>query len=65
VKGSAEKYGWVSVPVLIKSNIITKVVLQPGWQPPANTAASDVAQVTNRFPIWCRTELSDPQPAKP
>lgn len=47
VKADAEFYGTVSVPVVIRPNQLTKVILQPGWKPGNAVAASDLVQMPN------------------
>ncbi len=49
VEASAEFIGLVRVPVVVKANELTKVVLQPGWNPGANVSRSDLVQTPKGY----------------
>jgi hypothetical protein len=53
VEAEATLDGPVSVPVVTKPGQTTRVVLQPGWKPSGQYAASDVVQLPNGYPIGC------------
>ncbi len=46
VRAWAEGYGTVSVPVVIETNRVTRVVLQPGWRPKGHFDEAELV----RFP---------------
>jgi hypothetical protein len=55
VKASAEFYGTVSVPVIIKPNETTTVILQPGWKP-GNVSRSDLVRMPNGYFVGWRAD---------
>jgi hypothetical protein len=57
VKADAELYGVVSVPVVIKPNQTTRIILQPGWKPGATVASSDLVQIPGGYPVGWRADL--------
>ncbi len=57
VKALAEFYGMVSVPVVIKPNETTTVILQPGWKP-GNVARSALVQMPNGYNVGWRADLA-------
>ncbi len=56
IKADATLYGPVSVPVVIKPGQTTRVVLQPGWKPSGEYAASDLVRMPNGYPIGWRAK---------
>ena len=58
VKGAAELYGQVTVPVVVRPGQTTRVVLQPGWKPSGEVASSDLVRMPDGYPIGWRAELS-------
>ena len=52
VQAWAEFYGLVSVPVEIKPNELTKVILQPGWNPGTNVISELVQMPQGYFVGW-------------
>ena len=58
VKASAEFYGLVSVPVIIKPNETTTVILQPGWRP-GNVARTDLVQMPNGYFVGWRADSAE------
>ena len=65
IKAAAEYYGLVSVPVLIKPNQTTTVILQPGWKPEGHFAPSAFVRFPNGYFVGWRADLaqtSRPQP---
>jgi hypothetical protein len=53
VKAWAVSCGLVTVPVVIKPDEITRVTLQPGWNPGGTVAKSDLVQIpTGYFVGW-------------
>jgi len=54
VKAWAEFYGVVTVPVSIKSNQTTTVVLQPGWNPGKPVASADLVQMPDGYFVGWR-----------
>lgn len=56
VKAWAEFYGVVTVPVVIKPNQTTTVVLQPGWNPDKPVASSELVQMPNGYFVGWRAE---------
>ena len=60
VKADAEFYGPVSVPVVIRPNETTRVILQPGWKPGNAVARSEVVRMPNGYPIGWRADLPPP-----
>ncbi len=54
VKAWADFYGLVSVPVVIKPNETTRVILQPGWKPLGTIAQSDLVQIPNGYFVGWR-----------
>ena len=59
VKAWAEFYGFVTVPVVIKPNQTTRVILQPGWKPRTTVASSDLVQMPNGYFVGWRAELPE------
>ena len=57
VKAQAEFFGMVTVPVVIKPNKTTRVVLQPGWQPDDTAAKSALVQIPNGYFVGWRADL--------
>jgi hypothetical protein len=57
VKAWAEFYGLTSVPVVIKANRTTKLILQPGWNPGKTVAAAQTVRMPNGYPVGWRAEL--------
>ncbi len=57
VKADAAFYGRVSVPVLIKANQLTKVILQPGWNPGNTVASSDLVRMPNGYFIGWAADI--------
>ena len=58
VKGAAEFYGQVTVPVVVRPDQTTRVVLQPGWKPSGEVASSDLVRMPDGYPIGWRADLS-------
>ncbi len=59
VKADAVYYGTVTVPVVIKPNQTTKVVLQPGWKPGKTVASTDLVQMPGGYPVGWRADLAE------
>ncbi len=57
VKARAEFYGSVTVPVVIKPNRTTIVILQPGWKPHTGAATSELVQLPNGYSVGWRAEI--------
>jgi hypothetical protein len=64
VKAPAASYGRVTVPVVIKPNQLTRVILQPGWQPGKAVASTELVQFPGGYPVGWRAEGPEP-PATP
>ncbi len=58
VKAWAEHYGPVSVPVLIRPNQLTRVLLQPGWKPDVSIARSDLVQMPKGYFVGWRADAT-------
>ncbi len=56
VRADAEFYGPVSVPVVIKANRTTRVILQPGWKPGSEAASSELVRLPDGYPVGWRAE---------
>lgn len=56
IKGSADFYGLVTVPVVIKPGETTRVILEPGWKPAATVATSDLVQMPNGYAVGWRAD---------
>ncbi len=54
VEAWAEFYGLVTVPVVIRANELTKVVLQPGWNPGAKAVSTDLVQMPQGYFVGYR-----------
>lgn len=54
VKAWADSCGFVSVPVVIKANETTRVILQPGWNPGGTVAKSALVQTPNGYFVGWR-----------
>ncbi len=54
VEAEASLYGPVSVPVVIKPGQTTRVVLQPGWKPAGQYAATELVTMPNGYAIGWR-----------
>ena len=54
VEAEATLYGPVSVPVVIKPGQTTRVMLQPGWKPSRQYAASDLVTMPNGYAVGWR-----------
>lgn len=61
VKAWAEFCGLVSVPVVIKPDETTRVILQPGWTPGATVAKSALVQTPKGYFVGWRADLSSKQ----
>ncbi len=57
VQAQAEFYGRVSVPVVIEPNRLTRVILQPGWNPGANVVRSELVQIPQGYCVGWRAEI--------
>lgn len=57
VTANAEQYGPVQVPVVIKPGEMTRVVLQPGWNPGTAFASTDLVQMPKGYFIGWRAQL--------
>ncbi len=57
VKAEAELYGPVIVPVIIKPNQTTQVILQPGWKPGRAVASAELVRAPNGYPVGWRADL--------
>jgi len=57
VKAWADFYGLVSVPVQIKPNETTRVILQPGWKPGKTFASSELVRMPNGYFVGWRADL--------
>jgi hypothetical protein len=57
IKADAEFYGPVTVPVVIRPNQTTKVILQPGWSPGKTVASSEVVRMPNGYAVGWRGDL--------
>ena len=54
VKAWADSYGLVTVPVVIKPNETTRVILQPGWKPGGTVAKTALVRIPNGYFVgWC------------
>jgi hypothetical protein len=62
VKAWAEFYGSVNVPVVIKPNELTKVVLQPGWNPVAKADHAQLVQTPNGYFVGYQDEQGGANP---
>ena len=51
VRADAEFYGPVRVPVQIRANELTKVVLQPGWKPKRPVSSNEVVSMPNGYAV--------------
>jgi hypothetical protein len=49
VKAQAEFYGTVTVPVVIKQNQTTRVILQPGWKPAKSLHRSQLVEIPKGY----------------
>jgi len=58
VKADAEFYGPVTVPVVIRPDQTTRVVLQPGWKPAGEFAASDLVGFPSGYFVGWRADRS-------
>ena len=56
VKAWAEFHGLTSVPVIIKPNKTTKVILQPGWNPGNTISSSNLVQMPNGYFVGWRAQ---------
>ncbi len=56
VKARAESYGLVTVPVVVKPDKTTRVILQPGWKPGETVAKSDLVQMPNGYFVGWRAD---------
>ena len=54
IRADAEFYGPVRVPVVIRANRLTKVVLQPGYMPGLNVADSDLVRMPDGYVVGWR-----------
>ena len=61
VKAWADCYGLVTVPVVIKPNETTRVILQPDWKPAGTVAQADLVQIPNGYFVGWRAELPSKQ----
>lgn len=61
VKARADFYGPVTVPVVIGTNRVTQVVLQPGWKPKGRFDEADLVRLPNGYFVGWRAN----PPAKP
>jgi hypothetical protein len=59
VRAWADSCGLVSVPVVIKPNETTRLILQPGWQPDGAVAKSDLVQMPNGYFVGWRASPDD------
>lgn len=59
VKADAEFYGPVTVPVVIKPNELTKVILQPGWKPGPTVSTNDLVQFPGGYAVGWRAEPAE------
>lgn len=59
IRADAEFYGLVKVPVVIRPNELTKVVLQPGWNPRQAVAKSDLVRMPDGYAVGWRAEQKD------
>ena len=55
IQADAEFYGRVHVPVIIRPNQLTKVVLQPGWNP-RQVASSDLVRMPDGYAIGWKAQ---------
>ena len=58
IEADAEFCGRVLVPVVIKPNQTTRVVLEPGWKPNHSASPSDLVQTPNGYFVGWRADLS-------
>lgn len=56
VKADAEFYGLVNVPVVIVPGQLTRVILQPGWNPGKEVSVSDLVQMPNGYLVGWRVK---------
>jgi hypothetical protein len=56
VQAWAEFHGLVRVPVVIKPNELTKVILQPGWNPGKNATPSKLVQIPQDYFVGWRAD---------
>ncbi len=56
VQAWAEFFGLVRVPVVIKANHLTKVILQPGWNPGTKAARSELVRMPHGYFVGWRAE---------
>ncbi len=59
IKAWAQFYGFVTVPVVIKPNRTTRVILQPGWKPQTTVASSSLVQMPNGYFVGWRADLPE------
>ena len=57
VRAWADLHGLVEVPVVIRPNETTRVVLQPGWKPGETVPKSDLVQMPNGYFVGWRADL--------
>jgi len=58
VRAEATLYGAVSVPVVIRPDETTRVILQPGWKPTGQFAASDLVKLRDDYPVGWRADAT-------
>jgi len=58
VKAEAERYGLVSVPVVIKPFQTTRVILQPGWDPGKSVPRADLVRMPGGYAVGWKAELA-------
>ncbi len=59
VKAQADFYGPVTVPVVIKTNQVTQVVLQPGWKPEGHFDEADLVRFPKGYFVGWQVDLPD------
>lgn len=63
VKAWAEFYGLVTVPVVVKANRKTMVVLQPGWKPGAKIPDEKLVRMPNGYFVGWRATSPPEDPS--
>ena len=58
LRADAEFCGRVLVPVVIKPDQTTRVVLEPGWKPNRRVSPADLVQTPNGYFVGWRADLS-------
>ncbi len=62
VRAWAEFYGLVNVPVVIRPNETTTVILQPGWKPGSTVPKNDLVKIPDGYYVGWRANLASSTP---